>query len=202
MHWPRVTMVRGMVVAGAAAALLVGFVFIERAGSGNDARRVTTEGTAAGMRASDGSAPAASEASRLDTLGARLPALRAQHLDNAVDADIDQDEAAALRARAAEIKRTIARLEGQRVRGARAWVEDPAVVKTRIQRLDQERLALEQRATELDREAAELDDRASRDKATTAELELHHLLDHGDPDATATLDEDTDVDDEEDTSVD
>lgn len=199
-------MVRGIVLAGGAAALLIGFVFIERAGSGNDARRMSGDATPPAAQARDGSsavaASASSDALRLDTLDARLPALRDQHLDDAVDADVDQDEAAALRARAAEIKRTLARLEGQRVRGARAWVEDPAAEKTRIQRLEQERVALEQRATELDREAEQLDDRASRATDPGDQLELHHLLEHNDPDSTANLDDDNDVDDDEDTSVD
>ncbi len=143
-----------------------------------------------------------------DALDARLPALRERHLDDDVDADIDSEEAAALRRRAAVLREEIERVEGQERRGARALVETPEQMHKRLEDTERQISELDNHARQLEYEASELQSvtaGASADAGASGnsveEPHPHHTIAPADP-LAAGLDDDTDLDDDDDTDVD
>ena len=137
-----------------------------------------------------------------EAFDARLPALKDRHLDDDVDADIDNEEAAALRRHATELRDEIERIEGQARRGARALVETPEQLHKRLEETERRIAELDKRAGQLEYEASELQsESANAGDANAGNVpHPHHTIAPIDP-LAAGLDDDGD-DDDDDTDVD
>jgi hypothetical protein len=177
-------------IGGAVGLVLAGFVFLERSNSTGDSAAHADS--------------AAADPANADTVSkeAVIPGL------DDVDASIagtdaaasEADQAAQLRSRAKEIKLSVAELDGQRRRGARAWIDSPDELNKRLEELEGERRDLEARADELDRQAAE--QHAAQSVTPRDQLEMQQLHEN-EHDATAGLnDDDVDLDDDDDTGLD